>query len=107
VAVIPEEEIQAVRRMVESSLMVEPHPFLRFGDQVRVKSGPLEGIEGILLRKKNSCRLVISVEMLHQAVAVEVDISVIERVARQHRWDTRMPRVIGEAWDGPSRAFAG
>jgi transcription antitermination factor NusG len=77
---IPEPEIDAVKRVIESSLAVEPHPFLEGGDRVRVIYGPLQGIEGILLRKKNGCRLVLSVEMLMKSVAVEVDSSVVERI---------------------------
>jgi transcription antitermination factor NusG len=77
---IPSEEIEAVRRLVESPLPVEPHPFLKCGDRVRVKSGPLEGIEGILIRKTRGVRLVLSVEMLSRSAAVEVDIRVVERV---------------------------
>jgi transcription antitermination factor NusG len=106
-AEIPETDMEALFRMVDSSLRVEPHPFLKCGDRVRVKSGPLEGIEGILLRKKNLFRLVLSVEMLQKAVAVEVDISIVERVARQDVWDSRMPRAAREAWGGATRAFAG
>lgn len=75
---IPDVEIEAVRRVVESSIPVEPYPFLRCGDWVRVKSGPLEGIEGILMRKKNSLRLVLSVELLMKSVAVEVDAFMVE-----------------------------
>lgn len=78
---IPAEEIEAVRRVVEKGLSVEPHPFLKFGDRVRLRTGPLEGIEGILVRKKNLYRLVISVELLVRSVAVEVDAVDIERVA--------------------------
>ncbi len=80
-AVIPEVEIDAVRRMVESSLRVEPHPFLKCGDWVRVRSGPLQGLEGILVRKKNLLRLVLSVEVLGRSAAVEVDVCMVERVA--------------------------
>jgi len=80
-AVIPEVEIDAVRRAVESFLRVEPHPFLKCGDWVRVKSGPLQGLEGILVRKKNLFRLVLSVELLGRSVAVEVDACMVERVA--------------------------
>jgi transcription antitermination factor NusG len=80
-AMIPEVEIDGVRRMIESSLRVEPHPFLQVGDWVRVKSGPLAGQEGILLSKKKSWRLVVSVELLGRSVAVEVDGYSIERVA--------------------------
>lgn len=79
-AAIPEAEITAVRRTLESSARVEPHPFLKCGDRVRVVSGPLEGIEGILTRVKNLFRLVISVEMLQKSVAVEVEASIVERV---------------------------
>jgi len=81
-AAIPEAEIEAVLRMIESSLKVEPHPFLKCGDWVRVKSGPLEGIEGILVRKKNLFRLVLSVEMLKKSVAVEVNVTAVESVTR-------------------------
>jgi transcription antitermination factor NusG len=81
-APIPEEEIEAVLRMMESSLKVEPHPFLKCGDWVRVRSGPLEGIEGILVRKKNLFRLVLSVEMLQKSVAVEVEVTAVESVSK-------------------------
>lgn len=73
VATIPEAEIEAIRRTVEGRFRVEPHPFLRCGDRVRVIRGSLEGVEGILTRKKNLYRLVLSVEMLAQSVAVEID----------------------------------
>jgi len=80
-AVIPQAQIDAVRQLIESPLGVEPHPFLSCGDWVRVKAGPLAGIEGILVRKKNQFRLVLSVEMLGRAASVEVDFSAIERVS--------------------------
>lgn len=80
-AVIPSEQIQAVRQVVLRS-RAEPHPFLQAGDRVRVKSGSLAGVEGILVRKKNYWRLVISVEMLGKSVATEIEASVIERVRR-------------------------
>jgi transcription antitermination factor NusG len=92
-APIPEEEIDAVLRMMESSLKVEPYPFLKCGDRVRVKSGPLEGIEGILVRKKNLFRLVLSVEMLQKSVAVEVDVTAVEGVTRPDPAHTQAPRV--------------
>jgi hypothetical protein len=71
-----------VRRMVDSSLKVEPHPFLKCGEWVRITSGPLDGIEGVLVRKANSFRLVLSVEMLQKSVAVEVDVSMVEPVSK-------------------------
>jgi transcription antitermination factor NusG len=75
---IPDAEIEAVRRLVDGSLQVEPHPFLKCGDWVRVMWGPLAGIEGILVRKKNQFRLVLSVDMLGKSVSVEVDAATVE-----------------------------
>jgi transcription antitermination factor NusG len=71
-AAIPDTEIEAIRRVVESGVHVETHPFLKCGHRVRIKCGPLTGIEGILVRKKNISRLVLSVEILGTAAAIEV-----------------------------------
>lgn len=79
-AVIPEEEIQAIRAAVDGDFRVEPHPFLKCGDRVRVMRGSLAGVEGILTRKKNLFRLVLSVAMLAQSVAVEIDAADVEPV---------------------------
>jgi transcription antitermination factor NusG len=79
-AAIPPIELEAVRRAVESTLRVEPHPFLKCGEWVRVKCGPLAGLQGILIRKKNLYRLVLSVEMLGKAAAVEIDAFLVERL---------------------------
>jgi transcription antitermination factor NusG len=80
-AVIPENEIQAIRRTVEGPFRMEPHPFLRCGDRVRVICGSLQGVEGILVRKKNQFRLVLSVDMLAKSVAVEIDAADVESVS--------------------------
>lgn len=79
-AVIPVAEIEAIRRLLASSLRVEPHPFLKRGDWVRIKWGPLTGLEGILVRQKQVSRLVLSIEMLGKSAAVEVDVSAVERI---------------------------
>jgi transcription antitermination factor NusG len=80
VATIPEDEIQAIRLTVEGHFRVEPYPFLKCGERVRVTRGTLEGVEGVLIRKKNMYRLVLSVEMLAQSVAVEIDAADVEPV---------------------------
>jgi len=82
-SMIPCSEIEAVRRMAGSPLKTEPHPFLNCGDRVRLRAGPLEGMEGILLRKRNLWKVVVSVEMLQRSVAVEVDASMVERVVQK------------------------
>jgi len=88
---IPEEEINAVRKMVEIA-RVEPHPFVKCGDRVRVKYGPLTGVEGVLIRKGNQFRLVVSVEILGRSVAAEIDASSVERLSARNaaavsRWE--------------------
>jgi len=75
---IPEAEIRAVQQLIAGCRPIVPHPFLQCGDRVRIKRGPLQGIEGFLVRKKNECRLVLSVEMLAQSVSIEVDVFDIE-----------------------------
>jgi transcription elongation factor/antiterminator RfaH len=77
-ALIPENEIDAVRRLVTSDLPYDPHPYLKVGRRVRVRSGPLEGCEGILTRKKGLARLVLSVNLLQQSVCAEVDAHCVE-----------------------------
>jgi transcription antitermination factor NusG len=79
-AMIPRSEIEAIRRVVESSIKAEPCPFIKCGDRVRIKGGPLVGLEGILVRKKSQWKLHLSVEMLERSVAVEVDSFMVERV---------------------------
>ena len=95
-AEIPWNEIEAVRRLVKSSLPLEPHPFLKCGDLVRIKSGALEGIEGILVRKTSRVRLVLSVEMLFRSAAVEVDVDTVERVPAAAAHRTKMQRTVAE-----------
>jgi len=84
VATVPEEEIEAIRRTIEGPFRVEPHPFLRCGERVRVVRGSLEGVEGILTRKKNLFRLVLSVDMLAQSVSVEIDAMDVEPVVERN-----------------------
>ncbi len=78
---VPQKEIDAVLRLLDQGSKVEPHPYLRCGDWVRVCSGPLEGLEGLLVRKKNLYRLVLSVDLFEKSASVEVDISTVDRIA--------------------------
>jgi transcription antitermination factor NusG len=80
-AIIPGNEIESIRKAVSDPCKVEPHPFFQKGDLIRVQEGPLRGAEGILVRKKDSFRLVISVEMLGRSAAVELDACCIEKLA--------------------------
>jgi len=71
---IPDEEIEALKTLMRSVLPYDPHPYLREGITVEVVRGPLQGVQGILLRKNNCHRLVISVRLIQQAAAVEIDV---------------------------------
>ncbi len=70
---IPDEEIDALKKLMISTLPYDAHPYLREGMAIEVIRGPLEGIRGILLRKEKRYRLVISVHLIKQAAAVEID----------------------------------
>ena len=70
-------EIDPFRR-ASGTLQMEPHPYLRTGRRVRLRRGPMAGLEGILLRRKEGVRLVVSIEILMRSVAVEVDETDVE-----------------------------
>ena len=71
---IPDEEIDSILTLVESELAFDPVPLIKEGDMVKVTSGPLKGVVGRLITKKGaSARLVLSVDLIGQAVSVEVD----------------------------------
>lgn len=87
---IPPSQIEDLRRIIGRA-RVEPHPFLKCGDVVRVRYGPFQGIEGILVRKKGWTRLVLSVELLQKAAAIEIDAAMTEKLpvsatSRRHRF---------------------
>ena len=75
---VPDEQITAVRTMVEQRLPYDPHPYLVEGMRVRIKHGVLADAEGILIARKQKHRLVLSVDIIQQAVAVDVDIADVE-----------------------------
>jgi transcription antitermination factor NusG len=72
---IPDEEIIAIQTLMTSVLPYDPHPYLQEGMLVEVVRGPLQGIQGILIRKDKRHRLVLGVRLIQQAAAVEIDTS--------------------------------
>jgi hypothetical protein len=79
---IPESEIETIRRIMKSTADSAPHEFLKCGDFVRVRSGVLAGLEGILVQVKNQHRVVVSVDVLKKSVSVEIELSMLEQVRR-------------------------
>ncbi len=70
---IPEEQINAIRTVIARKLAIEDHPFLRIGQRVRVRSGSLSGVEGILTAVNGSRSLVISVEPIQRSLRINLD----------------------------------
>ena len=77
---VPDEEIEAVRTMVESRLKIDPYPYLNVGTPIRVKSGPLQGLEGILVEKRGKFRIIVSVNLLGKSICAEVSADQLERI---------------------------
>ncbi len=72
---VPEEQILSVRKFLESSIAIDPYPYMQIGTRVEVIAGPLKGIHGILVEKRGRFRFVIQVDLIRQAVSVEIDAS--------------------------------
>jgi transcription antitermination factor NusG len=72
IAIIDDMTITALRSLVRLNVPLKPCPYLAIGDRVRVKQGPLTGVEGLLLRHKTGGRLVISVDLIQRSMSVEV-----------------------------------
>jgi transcription antitermination factor NusG len=72
-APIEDGEIGWIQAVAASRLPMGPWPFLKPGDRVRVERGPLRGVEGTLLREKDGLRLVVGIELLNRALAVELE----------------------------------
>jgi transcription antitermination factor NusG len=75
---LPQAEIETIRDAMSKGLQAHPHPYLKVGSRVRIIRGPLEGLHGILLRKKGKLRLVVSVELIMRSISIDVDASEVE-----------------------------
>jgi transcription antitermination factor NusG len=76
-APIEDDEIQAIQTLVASGLQTEPWPYLAIGDHVRIDSGCLRGMDGIVVKLKENYRLIVSVTLLRRSVAVEIDSALV------------------------------
>lgn len=79
---LPKEELATLRAGLASGLRTEPHPYIRVGRRMRIKEGPLAGLEGILLRRKANPLIVLSVDLIQRSVAVEIEMSSLEPTTR-------------------------
>ncbi len=72
-AAVPGADIEALRNALIQGVRAEHHPYLNVGQRVKVADGPLAGAQGILLRTKTNCRVVISIDAIMRSVSVEID----------------------------------
>lgn len=79
-APVPDHEIDAIRRLVSSTLPYDPCPMIRTGAMVEVIHGPLKGVVGRLTRKGSQARLVLSVDLIGRAVSVQVDAADVQPI---------------------------
>lgn len=77
-AAIPDSEIRALESSLSAGLRLQPHPYLHQGARVRLKRGPLVGAEGIMIRRKERFRLVLSIDLIMRSVVFEVDEADVE-----------------------------
>ena len=82
---VPDLEVESVRRLLASDVRFALHPFLREGTCVRVIRGALQGVEGQLMRFKTGTRLVVSIQLLRQSIAAEVDARDVEPICQAGR----------------------
>ena len=77
---LPNGEIDTLRSGLAVRLRAEPHPYLTVGRRVRVKTGPFQGLEGILKRKKDDFRLVLSIDLIMRSIVLDIDGAEVEPV---------------------------
>jgi transcription antitermination factor NusG len=78
-AALPDAEIEALRTAIQARNS-KPYPYTPTGTRVRIAAGPLRGLEGIVQREKGSARIVVSVDMIMQSVALELDAADLDMV---------------------------
>jgi len=77
---LPTAEIEMLQQSSTHRDLLQPHPYLKIGKRVRVRSGPMSGVQGILIRRKDTFRVVLSVDLIMRSVALEVDVADVEPI---------------------------
>jgi transcription antitermination factor NusG len=77
---IDDKEIEAIRTILISGHQVAPWPYLRAGQRIRIRSGAMRGVEGLLLEMKSATRIIVSITLLQRSVAAEIDRDIVEPI---------------------------
>jgi len=84
-AALPDEEIDSLRSSLGTGVRAEPYPYLRAGCRVKIRVGPLSGLEGFLIRRKGNLRVVLSINLLQRSIAVDANLADLEPMRHGHR----------------------
>ncbi|MBI5328822.1 MAG: UpxY family transcription antiterminator [Deltaproteobacteria bacterium] len=79
-APVPEEQIISLKKILENKRDIDPYPYLKQGQAVRIKRGLLAGVEGMLVKRAGQHMLVLSVDIIQQGVSLKIDASDVERI---------------------------
>jgi transcription antitermination factor NusG len=77
-SILAQEEIEAWKKLLASGIRAEPFPYLTSGRRMRISAGPLAGREGIVVRRKGSVRVVLSIDLVQRSILVDVDADALE-----------------------------
>ena len=82
---LPDAEIEGLKKGLVGGVRAEPYPFLMAGRRVRINAGPLQGREGVLIRRKGSLRVVLSIDLIQRSIVVDVDVAAVEPLTSSKR----------------------
>lgn len=94
-AAVPDDEVEVIVQIVNSGYYLEPMRFLQIGQRVRVSSGPLSGLEGMLSSANGAARVIINLTLLRRSVDVEVDAL---RIVLAEQVDNSSVKSMSSAW---------
>jgi transcription antitermination factor NusG len=78
--VIPDGDMELLRRVIACKT-IEPHPFMTKGDKVRVMTGPLVGLMGVVVQKGNGLRFIVTLDVIGKSLSLQIEGSALERIA--------------------------
>lgn len=78
---LEDQEIESLRQALTAGIGTAPHPYITVGRRVQITSGPLAGREGLLVRRKNAWRVVLSIELIQRSILVDAEACSVEPLA--------------------------
>lgn len=85
---LPVDDIEGLRHALAQDVRAVPHPFLMAGRRIQVRSGPLQGLAGFVVRRKGAYRIVVSIELISRSILVDMDLADLEVSPADLTWST-------------------